>query len=82
MEKVKKKKYSKKYLEKIFGRKLFNYQVKFINLILNPPVKVEYKPLRVKKTYGSSPYCNIIYDEIGSIMMLDEESHEKLYENR
>ena len=77
-----KKKYSKKYLEKIFGRKLFNYQVNFINLILNSPVKVEYKPLRVKKTYGSSPYCNIIYDETGSIMMLDEESHEKLYENR
>lgn len=42
--------YSKKELEKIFGRKLFNYQVACINYIILNPVpsiqirKVKYKP--------------------------------------
>ena len=67
MEKAKKKKYSKKYLEK-----LFNYQVNFINLILNSPTKVEYKPSKVKKTYHSSSHCNIIYDEVGSYEVENE----------
>lgn len=61
------KKYSKKELEKIFGRELFDYQVAFINYIILNPVpsiqirKVKYKP---KSNCIGKTLKKIVIDEI------------------
>ncbi len=57
--------YSKKELEKIFGRELFDYQVAFINYIISHPTihirKVKYK----QKTDNISKFQNgFVVDEI------------------
>lgn len=57
--------YSKKELEKIFDREMFDYQVAFINYIVSHPTiqigKVKYKP---KSNNIAKTLKNFVIDEI------------------